>query len=114
VAAGERVGHAVADTVGVPPPQGREAGVEAVGGRDHTAYPEVVRQDAVEPALERHDRVAVVPSGGADEVRLLDVEVDDLPAGVDSRVGTAGTGHRSRRHTQHGDQCGLQLALHRP
>jgi hypothetical protein len=114
VAAHERVGQlaGVDDAVGVPPPDRREAGVEAPGGRAHPAYAQVGGQDAVDPAGERLQRRVRRASGRRGDGVLVHVDVRHLPPGVDSGVRPARHGHPHPGDPQRRRQGLLERALH--
>jgi hypothetical protein len=100
-------GGLIADPVGVPPPQGREAGVEALGGGPDRVHPDVGRQRPRKP-----------PQGGR-PVLLPDrpgqVRMGHLAAGVHPGVGPPGHGQPHRlRPPQHVPQDPGQLPLHGP
>ena len=104
--AGQRVDGAgvVGDPVDVAAPHGGVAGVEACGRLGRAAYPQVGGEDAVDPPDQRVRTVG----------QLVEIEVHDLPAGMDAGVGAPGTGQPDGRQPQHGRQRRGQLALDGP
>jgi hypothetical protein len=101
------VGRVIADPVGVPPPEGGEAGVEPVGGGPDRAHPDVRRQRPGQPPRRRS---AVLLPDLRREVR-----VGHLPAGVHPGVGPPGDGQPDRfRQPQHVPEDPRELTLHRP
>jgi hypothetical protein len=100
-------GRTIADPVGVPPPQGREAGVEALGGGPDRVHPDVRRQRPRQPA--ERGRPVLGPD------RRGQVRVGHLPAGVHPGVGPSGHGEPNRlRQPQHVPEDPGQLSLHGP
>lgn len=105
----QRVGGArtIADPVGVPPPQGREAGIEAIGGGPDRVHPDVRRQRPRQPP--QRGRPVLLPH------RRGDVRVGHLAAGVHPGVGPPGHGQPNRlRPPQHVPEDPGQLSLHGP
>jgi hypothetical protein len=105
----QRVGRGglIADPVGVPPPQRREAGVEALGGGPDRVHPDVRRQRPRQPP--QRGRPMLFPD------RRGQVRMGHLPAGVHPGVGSPGHGQPNRlRPPQHVPEDPGQLSLHGP
>jgi hypothetical protein len=100
-------GRAIADSVGVPSPQRREAGVEALGGGPDRVHPDVRRQRPCQPP--QCGPAVLFPR------RERQVRVGYLPAGVHSAVSPPGDGQPDRlRQPQHVPEDHRQLSLHGP
>jgi hypothetical protein len=100
-------GRVIADPVGVPPPQGGEAGVEPLGCRPDRVHPDIRRQRPRQPPQRGG---AVLFPGLRGQVR-----VGHLPTGVHPGVGPPGDGQPHRlRQAQHVPDDPGQLSLHGP
>jgi hypothetical protein len=100
-------GRVIADPVGVPPPQRREAGVEAVGGGPDRVHPDVRRQRPCQPP--QRGPAVLFPG------RERQVCVGHLPAGVHPAVSPPGDGQPGRLgQPQHVPEDLRQLSLHGP
>jgi len=109
VVTAQRVGvsRVIADSVGVAPPQRREAGVEPFGGGPDRAHPDVRREGPRQPP--QGGRAVLCPD------RRRQVGVGHLPASVHPGVGPAGDGQPDRlRQPQHVPEDPGQLPLHGP
>ena len=100
-------GRVIADPVGVPSPQRREAGVEALGGGPDRVHPDVRRQRPCQPP--QRGPAVLFPR------RERQICVGHLPAGVHPAVSPPGDGQPNRlRQPQHVPEGLRQLSLHCP
>jgi hypothetical protein len=101
------VGRVIADPIGVPPPERREAGVKPLGRQPDRPHPDVRRQRPGQPA--QRSATVLLPNP------IRQVRVRHLPAGVHPGVSPPGDGQPHRfRQAQHVPEDAGELALHGP